>query len=207
MAQSVVTYTNKRIQTVMDSLGDFTMDNDQYCHIRKTDICELRALYGLSYVRGAQNSFLTDSHKLWSDSTFGHPIYGACLSRHRYSFLRQNVTFDDVTTRDMRWRTDRFAALRMFFQAAENFSMHMQPPEYLTIDETLYATRTDIAFRQYNPSKPARYGFCSSPSMQHRSRIHSFCCNSICGVPSRRTRTTLHQRHHSYCQINGGTVE
>ena len=143
----------------MDSLGDFAIDNDKNCHIRKTNICELRAFYGLSYARGAQNTNLTDAHKLWSESTFGHPIYGACLSRHRYSFLRQNITFDDVTTRDMRWRTDRFAALRMFFQAAnDNFSRHMQPPEYLTVDETLYATRTDIAFRQYNPSKPARYG-------------------------------------------------
>ena len=59
----------------------------------------------------------------------------------------------------MWWRTDRFAALRMFFQAAnDTFSKHMQPPEYLTIDETLYANCTDIAFRQYNSSKRARHG-------------------------------------------------
>ena len=32
------------------------------------------------------------------------------------------------------------------------------PEDYLTIDETLYPIRTQIAFRQYNPDKPAKYG-------------------------------------------------
>ena len=32
------------------------------------------------------------------------------------------------------------------------------PSEYLSIDETLYAMRHQINFRQYNPNKPAKYG-------------------------------------------------
>ena len=32
------------------------------------------------------------------------------------------------------------------------------PSEYLSIDETLYPYRGNVKFRQYNPSKPARYG-------------------------------------------------
>ena len=31
--------------------------------------------------------------------------------------------------------------------------------KYLTIDETLYPMRHQIAFRQYNPNKPHKYGF------------------------------------------------
>ena len=34
----------------------------------------------------------------------------------------------------------------------------MAPSEYLSIDETLYLMRQQIAFRQYNPNKPRRYG-------------------------------------------------
>ena len=32
------------------------------------------------------------------------------------------------------------------------------PSEYLSIDETLYPYRGNVKFRQYNSSKPARYG-------------------------------------------------
>ena len=32
------------------------------------------------------------------------------------------------------------------------------PSEYLSIDETLFAMRHQIGFRQYNPNKPAKYG-------------------------------------------------
>ena len=32
------------------------------------------------------------------------------------------------------------------------------PSEYMTIDETLYPMRHQIAFRQYNPKKPHKYG-------------------------------------------------
>ena len=30
--------------------------------------------------------------------------------------------------------------------------------DYLSLDETLYPTRTQISFKQFNPSKPAKYG-------------------------------------------------
>ena len=34
----------------------------------------------------------------------------------------------------------------------------MYPSEYLSLDETLYPMRHQIAFRQYNPNKPHKYG-------------------------------------------------
>ena len=30
--------------------------------------------------------------------------------------------------------------------------------DYLSLDETLYPMRTQISFKQFNPSKPAKYG-------------------------------------------------
>ena len=34
----------------------------------------------------------------------------------------------------------------------------LPPSDYLSLDETLYIMRTQISFKQFNPSKPARYG-------------------------------------------------
>ena len=39
-----------------------------------------------------------------------------------------------------------------------NCSKHLVPGEYLSLDETLYPTRNHSSFKQYNPSKPAKYG-------------------------------------------------
>ena len=49
--------------------------------------------------------------------------------------------------------------MRNFFESANNnFRKALQPGAYLIIDETLYVTRNQISFKQYNPSKQARYG-------------------------------------------------
>ena len=40
----------------------------------------------------------------------------------------------------------------------KNCSKFVIPSEYLAIDERLYPTRHEIAFRQYNPKKPHKYG-------------------------------------------------
>jgi len=40
----------------------------------------------------------------------------------------------------------------------ERMKSVLVPSEFLSIDETLYAMRNQIAFRQYNPNKPAKYG-------------------------------------------------
>ena len=101
---------------------------------KKTGITELRSFYGVCYARGAQNTNLTVLNTTWSESSFGHPVYDACLSRHRYSFLRHYITFDDMNTRETRWRHDRFAAMKDFFMAAnKKFSKHLQPSEYLAL--------------------------------------------------------------------------
>ena len=34
----------------------------------------------------------------------------------------------------------------------------LAPGDYLSLDETVYPMRTQISFKQFNPSKPAKYG-------------------------------------------------
>ena len=41
---------------------------------------------------------------------------------------------------------------------SSNLSKHVEPSEYLSIDETLYPIRQQIAFHQDNPNKTHRYG-------------------------------------------------
>ena len=39
-----------------------------------------------------------------------------------------------------------------------NLGKYVAPSEYLTIDEIFYPIRHQIAFRQYSPTKPHKYG-------------------------------------------------
>ena len=69
------------------------------------------------------------------------------------------MTFDDETTRGDRWKQDRFTVIRDFLEMFNEQSMTcLRACEYLSLDETLYPMRTQIAFKQYNPNKPAKYG-------------------------------------------------
>ena len=67
----------------------------------------------------------------------GHQIYSSILSFNR--FIKRMVTFDDSTTRNDRWKKDKFSASRELFemfnkQCARNYS----PDDFLAIDATRY---------------------------------------------------------------------
>ena len=55
----------------------------------------------------------------------------------------------------------RTGLLRLF-SFFENFNnqcmLVLAPSDYLSLDETLYPMRTQISFKQFNPSKPVKYG-------------------------------------------------
>ena len=158
MVDTVVQSTNKRIQETINKLGDALEDDDTKPFVRTTDAEEIYALFGLFYFRGLLGVNLKAVHRLFSDR-YGHPVFGGTMSRNRFSFLSGHLCFDDPSTRRERWVTDRFAAFRNIFEEFnDNCSKHLIPSEYLSMDETLYPMRTRIAFRQYNPSKPAKYG-------------------------------------------------
>ena len=58
------------------------------------------------------------------------------------------------------WETNRFAAVREIWKVFKSsLSKHVAPTEFLSIDQTLYPTRKQINFRQYNSNKTHRYGF------------------------------------------------
>ena len=81
------------------------------------------------------------------------------MSRDRFKFLYKMIKFDNPETRPARFRTDRFAAMCSFFECW-NFrcSTAVNPEDWVTKDECLYACRNELAFKTYNPNKPAKYG-------------------------------------------------
>ena len=92
-------------------------------------------------------------------SNDSHFVFGAIMSKNRFRFLKGHICFDNPQERTQLWETDRFAAVREIWEIFNsNFSKHVAPSEYLSIDETLYPMRQQIVFQQYNPNKPHRYG-------------------------------------------------
>ena len=80
------------------------------------------------------------------------------MSLNRFKFIERMITFDNSTTRNDRWKKDKFSAFREMFemferQCAQNYSQD----DFLTIDETLHPTRESIGFKTYNNNKPAKY--------------------------------------------------
>ena len=83
-----------------------------------------------------------------------HFVFGAIMSKSRFRFLKGHICFNNSQERTQLWETDRFADVR----DVSNLSKHVVPSEYVSVDETLYPMRQQIAFHQYNPNKPHRYG-------------------------------------------------
>jgi hypothetical protein len=81
------------------------------------------------------------------------------MSENRFRFLIRCLRFDDVRTRAERRELEKLAPIRELFENfLANFQNHFIASEYLTVDEQLLAFRGRCAFKQYIPSKPAKYG-------------------------------------------------
>ncbi len=110
------------------------------------------------YFRGVLGQNHIGIYSLFSPVT-GHYIYSAIMSRNRYQFLMRCMSFDDATTRPEGWQEDCFASFHEVFEISNRQCAASNVPNiYLSLAETLYATRQHINFKTYNKSKPARYG-------------------------------------------------
>ena len=99
------------------------------------------------------------SSKYLFQDAIGHPIFSATKLSNRFWFLNSNIQFDDYNTRQERFKQDRFAAFREIYEMFnDRCSSVIQPDEYLSLDETLYGCKNQISFKQYNSSKPQKYG-------------------------------------------------
>ena len=121
------------------------------------DETEILAFVGLMYLRGLAGMCNHDVKYLYS-ALMSSQLFGATMSKNQFQFLYACISLDNLSTRQARWKHDRFAATRELFEIfGENCCKHVIPNEYLSLDETLYPMRTSIRFKQFT-SKPAKYG-------------------------------------------------
>lgn len=81
------------------------------------------------------------------------------MSEQRFKFLLRALRFDDIRDREDRAKIDKLAPIREIFDLfLTNFQNFFVPSAEMTLDEQLLAFRGRCPFRQYIPSKPAKYG-------------------------------------------------
>lgn len=127
---------------------------------RLTNEVEMRAFIGILYLIGVLRCSRKNVHQLWDNST-GNGLESCYLtmSEKRFRFLVRCIRFDNIHDRAIRKEFDKLAPIREIFgMMVQNFQKYYSPTENLTIDEQLLAFRGRCSFRQYIPSKPAKYG-------------------------------------------------
>lgn len=119
--------------------------------IKETDSVEIYALLGFMYARGMKNLNYFETRLLFDAGEAA--IFAATFGHNRFAFLHSVLSFDDESTRQQRYQSDRFAAIRNVFEIFNEACMTVLIPEtFLTIDETLFSSRHRVQFKQYNPS-------------------------------------------------------
>ena len=159
MLSIIVQRTNESIGRARDEMKPHYLNDPKVNYIHYTDDIEIRALIGLIYWRGLLGMQNHDIKHMFGED--GHHFFGGTMAKNRFAFLVEHLSFDNKLTRDEpnRWPTDRFAAIREIFECFNaNCSRSVAPGLYLSIDETLAATRLKTLFTVYNPAKPAKYG-------------------------------------------------
>ena len=154
LIETVLQFTNNRISTFHEEFPDLV----KVAANRLVDFDEIKAYFGILYLRAALKQYLLNSYSIWYHES-SYSIFPATMSLNRFSFITRFLQFDDRSTRVERKKYDKFACFREFFEeVSQNNARARYPSPYLAIDETLYPYRGHISFKQYNPSKPAKYG-------------------------------------------------
>lgn len=122
------------------------------------DMITLHAYFGLLLLAGVYRSYGECITQLW-DETNGRPIFRKTMSIKTFKKIQGCIRFDDKNDRVQRSVRDKLAPIRNVFDRwNNNLKTLYTPSEFLTIDEQLIPFRGRCPFRQYIPSKPAKYG-------------------------------------------------
>ncbi|XP_066253838.1 piggyBac transposable element-derived protein 4-like [Euwallacea similis] len=128
--------------------NNFQKDRDA----RLTNQREISALIGILFLIEALRSSRKNARKIWNNSK-GNSVETCYLamSLKRFCFLMRCMRFDDITTRNYRREIDKFAPIKEVF---ETFVANFQ--NNFISNRTAFRGR--CSFKQYIPSKPAKYG-------------------------------------------------
>ncbi|KAJ7984080.1 hypothetical protein DPEC_G00366450 [Dallia pectoralis] len=125
---------------------------------RGMDAVDLRAYAGQLILAGVYRSRGEAAASLW-DAESGRPIFRATMTLKVFYAYSSLLRFNDRETRPARRAVDKLAAVRELWDewSARLPSLYNPGPD-VTVDEQLVPFRGRCPFRQYMPSKPARYG-------------------------------------------------
>ncbi|XP_038554117.1 piggyBac transposable element-derived protein 4-like [Micropterus salmoides] len=122
------------------------------------DLVDLRGYIGLLLLAGVYRSKNESLTSLWEEET-GRIIFRATMSLKKFRLISDNVRFDDKRTRRACFRNDKLAAFRTLWEKWTSIlPVNFNPGRDICVDEQLVPFRGRCAFRQYIPSKPAKYG-------------------------------------------------
>lgn len=125
---------------------------------RSTDI-EIQAVIGLLIIAGSFRASKENLEDLWAVDGTGIDIFHSTMSKDRFLFLIRCLRFDDINDRAQRKEVDKLMpVIELFTIFVENCKNAYTISEYSTIDEQLVPFKGKCPFRQYIPSKPAKYG-------------------------------------------------
>jgi hypothetical protein len=96
--------------------------------------------------------------EIWSFDSIHHIDYAnACMSRDRFKLISRTLAFDDINSRETR-KNDKLGKFREILDIFDsNNTALLNPGSKLCVDEQLYCYRGRCNFKQYMPSKPAKY--------------------------------------------------
>jgi len=156
MKDLVVMHTNQKAEEYYHKWNVENNDNKVW---NKLEPVELDAFIGLLLYAGVLLSGRESVNELWKMEDCGRAVFRATMGIVRFKAIMQFLRFDDLTTRMDRRKTDKLAPFRellnMFTATLQN---PYTPGPCLTVDEQLVPYRGRCPFRQYMPSKPAKYG-------------------------------------------------
>uniref|UniRef100_UPI003AB0FFAC piggyBac transposable element-derived protein 4-like n=1 Tax=Centroberyx gerrardi TaxID=166262 RepID=UPI003AB0FFAC len=119
------------------------------------DATDLQAYIGLLILAGVYRSRNESTRSLWDGHT-GRAIFRAAMSHRSFSLINANLRFDDKLTQP---RHTKLAAFQNIWEKwVHRLPLLFNPGRDVCVDEQLVPFKGHCRFRQYMPSKPAKYG-------------------------------------------------
>ena len=158
MVNNIVGYTNDIIRPVLEKFSDVLDASTKYTHFRLVYHMDIQAFLCILYLRAALRVNLMSTSTIWHHES-SNDLFSATMSHSRFKFISRFIAFDDKASRAERWKTDKFACMKELVKLMNVGNAKCRyPSPMLSVDESLYPYRGAIAFKQYNPNKPAKYG-------------------------------------------------
>ncbi|XP_055388890.1 piggyBac transposable element-derived protein 4-like [Condylostylus longicornis] len=118
----------------------------------------LYAYIGVLILAGVYRSNNETTDELFDEDN-GRPIFRAIMPQKTFRYLNSIIRFDNTMSRRQQSSSDKFEPIRDLFEKWNNLLPNFYNPyESVTVDEQLLGFRGKCPFRQYMPSKPAKYG-------------------------------------------------